>query len=96
MESKFSDKNLAKVKTTSLRGSEATEISYFILKDMNRRAFQHNMVHNILSQYETCHTPNVIIWRNLIIRPNQRITKVKVYDVVSGTTTSRTNLSETQ
>lgn len=91
MERKFSDKKLAKVKTTALRGNEAIEISHFILKDMNRRAFQHNMVHNTLSQYETCHTPDVIIWRNLVIRPNQRITKVRVYDVVSETTTSRTN-----
>lgn len=91
MESKFSDKKLAKVKTTALKGSKAIVISCFILKDMNRRAFQHNMVHNSLSQYETCHTPDVIIWRNLIIRPDQRITKVRVYDIVSATTTSRTN-----
>lgn len=50
---------MSKVKTTALKGNKAITISCLILKDTNRRPFQHNMVCNTISQYKNCHTPDV-------------------------------------
>lgn len=57
------------VNTTVLKGIKVVMISGFILKDVNGRAFQRTVVCNSISQYETCHTPDVIIGTNFIISP---------------------------
>lgn len=64
MESKYSNKKMGKVKTTALKGNKAIMISCFILKDTNRRPFQHNRACNTISQYENCLTPDVS-WNKL-------------------------------
>lgn len=68
--SKSHSKKLGKVKRTTWEGRKAIPISRFVLNDTNRRTFQHNMAGNTTCQYETCHTPDVIIGPNFIIKPD--------------------------